>query len=207
MLELLMLTLRYPKDGAGWIAAESFDIIRSGGVIAYPTESFYALGVLATDEAAVRRLFEIKKRPSDKPMPLVVGTPDVLRSIVANIPARAKELMDKYWPGPLTLIFEARDNLPLPVTGGTGKVAVRVPGVSAALDLVKSLNLPLTATSANLSSLPPAVDPDAVKKYFCDEIDLMIDGGRAPGGKPSTIVDVTVSPPEVLRHGSILFNS
>ncbi len=206
MLELLMLTLFYPNDGTEKIAAESSTIIRSGGVIAYPTESFYALGVLATDEAAVRRLFEIKKRPSDKPMPLVVGTMDVLLSIVVNIPAQAREFMDKYWPGPMTLIFEARDNMPLAVTGGTGKVAVRVPGDSAALHLVKSLNLPLTATSANLSTLPPAEDPNSVNKYFPNEIDLMIDGGMAPGGKPSTIVDVTVSPPEILRQGSILLN-
>ncbi len=206
MLELLMLTLSYPKDGFKRIAAAVSDIIRNGGVIAYPTESFYALGVLADDEAAVRKLFEIKKRPSDKPLPLVVGTIDVLKSIVMDVPAPARELMDQYWPGPLTILFRSGKNIPELLTGGTGKVAVRIPGESAALELAKAVELPMTATSANISSMPPAEDADSVKEYFHNKIDLLIDGGRAPGGKPSTIVDITGSQPVILRQGSILLD-
>jgi len=203
MLELVMLTLSYTEDDWEMIAAESLCILKKGGVIAYPTESFYALGVLATDEAAVKKLFAMKKRPSNKPLPIAVANLDVLNAIVKNIPEQANYLMQKYWPGPLTIIFEAKANIPELLTGGTGKVAVRVPGKSAAYDLVRSLELPITATSANLSSLPPAEDVDAIKKYFGNTIDLIIDAGKAPGGMPSTIVDVTVAPAATLREGSI----
>lgn len=206
MVELLMLTISYTGDNWDMIAAESLVILKKGGVIAYPTESFYALGVLASDEEAVRKLFEIKKRPADKPLPIVVADIDILSSVVKEIPDQARNLMRRYWPGPLTLIFEANDNVSELLTGGTGKIAARVPGHGAALDLARSLKLPLTATSANPSSLPPAEDADAVKKYFGSTIDLIIDSGKSPGGKPSTIVDVTVDPARTLREGSILLS-
>lgn len=198
-----MQILVYKENDPDSFASESIMLLKSGGVVAFPTESFYALGVLATDETAVRRLFDIKKRPADKPLPLLVGNMDILKSIVTNIPARAKGLIEQYWPGPLTLIFEARENIPELLTGGTGKVAVRIPGKSAALDLATALKLPVTATSANISFMPPAKDLELIKKYFENKIDLIIDAGRAPGGRPSTIVDVTVAPPEILREGSI----
>lgn len=171
--------------------------------MAYPTESFYALGVNATDGDAVRRLFELKKRPVEKPLPIIVGDTETLGAIVKSIPEQAESLMERYWPGPLTLIFEGLDSIPALLTGGTGKVAVRIPGRSAALDLAKALKIPLTATSANPSSKPPAESTDIIVAYFGDKIDLIIDAGKTPGGKPSTIVDITVVPPEVLREGSI----
>ncbi|GBD97321.1 MAG TPA: threonylcarbamoyl-AMP synthase [Nitrospirae bacterium] len=191
---------------AGKIIADALIILKNRGVIAYPTESFYALGVLATDEKAVERLYELKKRPPEKPLPIIVGDMDTLESITSGISSKAKELMKRFWPGPLTLIFEARDNIPGLLTGGTGKVAVRIPGESAALDLARALKLPITATSVNPSGKPPAEDPDAVIGYFGEEIDLVIDAGKAPGGRPSTIVDVTVTPPEILREGSVSLN-
>jgi L-threonylcarbamoyladenylate synthase len=203
MLELLMLTLSYEIDSSDIITAESLDTLRKGGIMAYSTESYYALGVLATDEAAVKRLIEIKNRPPDKPLPVIVGDMDTLKSIVKKIPDRANELIHEHWPGPLTIIFEAQTNVPDILTAGTGKVAVRIPGECAALYLAKSLKLPVTATSANPSSKQPADSPDMVKNYFRDDLDLLIDAGMLPGGKPSTIVDVTVSPPKLLRKGRV----
>ncbi|HDH52920.1 MAG TPA: threonylcarbamoyl-AMP synthase [Nitrospirae bacterium] len=191
------------KKTAEKMIAESLTILKNRGIIAYPTESFYALGVMATDEKAVKRLYELKKRPAEKPLPLIVGDIDALESITSEISSTAKELMKRFWPGPLTLLFEARENIPVLLTGGTGKVAVRIPGKSAALDLARALKLPVTATSANLSGKPPAEDPDAVISYFGEKIDLVVDDGKSPGGRPSTIVDVTVTPPEILREGSV----
>ena len=203
MLELAMLSLSYKIDSGDMIASESLDILRRGGIIAYSTESYYALGVLATDEAAVKKLIEIKNRPPEKPLPVIVGDMDTLKSIVKKIPDQANELIQRHWPGPLTIIFEAQANVPELLTAGTGKVAVRIPGESAALYLAKELKLPVTATSANPSSMQPADSPEMVKNYFGDDLDLLIDAGMLPGGKPSTIVDATVIPLKVLRKGKV----
>lgn len=196
--------MKYTNDNTESIAAESAKILKGGGVIAYSTESFYALGVVATDNAAVKRLFELKKRPHDKPVPIIISDINMISSIAKSIPAGAVKLMDRFWPGPMTLIFESLDNIPAILTGNTGRVAVRIPGESAALDLVRALKFPITATSANISAQPPAVDADTIIDYFGDSIDLIIDSGTSPGGRPSTIVDVTVTPPKILREGSIL---
>jgi L-threonylcarbamoyladenylate synthase len=199
-----MLTLLLKENNHIEVFEEALRVLKSGGIVAYPTESFYALGVNATDGDAVKRLFELKRRPVDKPLPIIVGDTEVLGAIVKNIPEQAKGLMERYWPGPLTLIFEGLESIPALLTGGTGKVAVRIPGRSAAFDLAKALKIPLTATSANPSSQPPAIDSEKVADYFGDKVDLIIDSGKAPGGKPSTIMDVTVNPPEILREGRII---
>ncbi|MBI4849323.1 MAG: threonylcarbamoyl-AMP synthase [Nitrospirae bacterium] len=198
-----MLVLPFTKKSSRDIFKRALETLNSGGIIAYPTESFYALGVLAADETAVKKLFELKKRPVGKPLPVIVGDMDTLRSVVENVPVNAENLIRKFWPGPLTMIFKAKDNVPFLLTGGSGKVAVRIPGESVALHLTSALKLPVTSTSANPSGELPAEDTGAVVKYFGEKIDLIIDGGKAPGGKPSTIVDVTVVPPVVLREGRI----
>jgi len=179
-------------------------IIRNGGIVAYPTESFYALGAAADNAGAVTRLFLIKKRPPDKPIPLIIDSCKTLKSVVREIPEGAESLMSRYWPGPLTLIFRARDQILPQLTGGTGRVAVRVPGVSLALDLVRSIGAPVTATSANISGLPAASDAGHVRQYFGAAVDLVIDCGETPGGKASTIIDLTVEPFSILREGMIM---
>ncbi len=201
-----MLILPLKENNHSEVFAEALRVLKNGGIVAYPTESFYALGVTATDGDAVKRLFELKKRPAEKPLPIIVGDMETLGAIVKSIPEQAKRLMKRYWPGPLTLIFEGLDSIPALLTGGTGKVAVRIPGRSAALDLAEALKIPLTATSANPSSQPPAEYPDAIINYFGDNVDLIIDAGKTPGGRPSTIVDLTVSPFTILREGSIHLN-
>jgi L-threonylcarbamoyladenylate synthase len=203
MLELIMKVLSYSKDSLDDIIAKASGLLNNGGIIAYPTESYYALGVLASDEKAVKRLFELKARPPEKPLPLIVGDKDVLLSVVQCIPDQAKALIERFWPGPLTLVLEAGEGVSRLLTGGTGRVAVRIPGDSAALYLARALRLPVTATSANPSARRPAETAGEVIDYFGDSLDLIIDGGKSPGGKPSTIVDVTVVPAIILREGSV----
>ncbi len=202
-----MLTIPYSEKNITGIIAEMLKILDNGGIIAYPTESFYALGVLATDKAAVKSLFERKIRQADKPVPVIIDTMDRLLTVASDVPEQGRILINQFWPGPLTLIFEANEQLPDLLTGGTGKVALRIPGESAALNLIRELKLPLTATSANISSFPPAEEVGQIVTYFGDKIDLIIDGGKAPGGLPSTIVDLTVDPPAILRKGPVSINS
>ncbi len=203
MLELIMTVLSYATDNLNEIIAKVSGILKNGGIIAYPTESFYALGVLASDEKAIKSLFELKGRSPEKPLPLIVGDKDVLLSVVQFIPDQAKELMESFWPGPLTLVFKAREDVSHLLTGGTGNVAVRIPGDGAALYLARALRLPVTATSANPSAKPPAETAGEVIDYFGERVALIIDAGRSPGGKPSTIVDVTVVPLRILREGRV----
>ncbi len=198
------MIIPFNENSSVKIIRDSLGIIERGGIVAYPTESFYALGVLATDEKALERLFLLKKRPAEKPLPLIVGDLETLASVVKKVPDRAAELMKRYWPGPLTIIFEAADNISDLLTAGTGRVAVRMPGESAALRLAREAGFPITATSANISSEPPADNIDAILNYFGDSIDLIIDGGRTPGGKPSTIVDATTGTLKILREGRIV---
>jgi L-threonylcarbamoyladenylate synthase len=152
----------------------------------------------------VEKLFRMKGRPRDKPLPVIAGDRHAVMSVVKSVPRHAEGLMERYWPGPLTLVFEARDTVSELLTGATGKVAVRIPGEGIALDMVRYVKLPLTATSANISGLPPAVDASSLRGYFDENIDMIIDSGKAPGGSPSTIIDVTVSPHRILRQGRII---
>lgn len=185
---------------------DAVKILKAGGIISYPTESFYALGAMAMNEKAVKKIFDIKNRPYGKPLPLIVNDMQSLLIAVKKIPDHATILIKKFWPGPLTIIFEARKEVPVLITGESRNVAARVPGESVALQIAKFIKVPITATSANLSSMPPAINAEAVLSYFGDNIDLILDGGQAPGGKPSTILDVTVTPNRILREGSIELN-
>ncbi len=201
-----MPVITLTKKNTEHAVKEAVKILKAGGIISYPTESFYALGALAMNEKAVKKIFDIKNRPYGKPLPLIVHDTQSLLIAAEEIPDHATMLIKKFWPGPLTIIFEARNEVPVLITGESRNVAVRVPGESAALQIAKSIKVPITATSANLSSMPPAINAEAVLSYFGDNIDLILDGGQAPGGKPSTILDVTVTPVRILREGSIELN-
>lgn len=198
-----MLILPYFKKSSGRVLDEALKALKAGGVIAYPTESFYALGVVATDAGSVQRLFELKKRPADKALPIIIGDAALLPLVARSIPGQAQDFIRRFWPGPVTLIFRAAERLPRLLTGGTGMVAVRIPGAGPALDLAKKAGMPITATSANPASRPPAETVQGVADYFGEKIALIIDVGKSPGGMPSTIVDVTVVPPKILRKGRV----
>lgn len=179
------------------------DMLKKGGIIAYPTETFYGLGAKFDMEDSLKKLYDIKQRPEEKAMPLIIGNKELLTVITASMNKTAVSLMDRFWPGPLTLIFLAKENLSEYITAGTHKVAVRIPGESFALYLAITASFPITATSANLSGTSPAQDAETVIRYFGDKIDLIIDGGTTSGGLPSTIVDVTGDEIKMLREGMI----
>lgn len=143
---------------------EAVAALKKGCIIAYPTESYYALGAMASDDVALKNLYKIKKRPIQKALPVIVGGENILKAIVRSIPEAARMLMQKFWPGPLTLIFEAKEGLPELLTAGLGKVAARVPGEGFALSMARAAGFAITATSANLSSMPAARHSDEVIK-------------------------------------------
>ncbi len=198
-----MSVISLTKKNAVHAITEAARVLNAGGIIAYPTESYYALGAVAMNEQAVKKIFTMKNRPHGKPLPLIVHNTQSLLIATEEIPDQAHVLMKKFWPGPLTIIFKARKEVPVLITGESRNVAVRVPGASAALQIAECIQVPVTATSANLSSMTPAINAEAVLAYFGDTIDLILDGGQAPGGNHSTIINVTVSPARILREGSI----
>lgn len=179
------------------------DILMEGGIVAYPTETFYGIGVKFDREDSLHKLYEIKQRLDNKALPLIIGSRDLLAHVVSSANNKAVSLMDRFWPGPLTLILSAKENLSPYITAGTHSVAIRIPGESFALRLSEYARFPITATSANPSGKPPAQDTETVVDYFGDTIDLIIDGGPTKGLLPSTIVDVRGENIEVVREGAI----
>jgi L-threonylcarbamoyladenylate synthase len=198
-MRVIRLTER-PRSEA---VREVVELLKGGGVVAFPTETFYGIGVRYDDRPALARLFSLKGRPEDKAMPLIIGERADLQILSVKVSPLAEVLMNKFWPGPLTLLFEARAGLPDLLTAGTQKVAVRMPGASLALDIARATHFPVTATSANLSGYPPAVSKAEVEGYFGEGLDLIIDGGGTAGGKPSTIVDVSGGKVEIVRYGAV----
>ncbi len=177
--------------------------IMGDGIVAVPTETFYGLCARYDCESALERLYAIKGRTKNRALPLIIGD-EAMTGLVANeVTGVAKILAGRFWPGPLTLLLDARKDLPELITAGTGRVAVRVPGPSFALDLVRSVGVPLTATSANISGQPPAECASEVIDYFGDKLDVVVDAGRTPGGMPSTIVEVTGGQVRIARPGKI----
>jgi len=178
-------------------------LLKDGGVITYPTETFYGLGADCLHEKAIDRLFDIKGRDYRSPIALIGGQDKDLELIADNVPEVAKRLIRVFWPGPLTLIFQASLSVPTRLTGGTGKIGIRLSGHAVARALALALDRPITATSANLSGQPECVSADDVCDQIGSRIDLIIDGGRTAGGKGSTMLDLTAAPPAILRHGAI----
>jgi len=178
--------------------------VQAGGLVAFPTESFYGLGADALDPAAVARVFEVKGRPDDKPLLVLVDGIDMVSELAAAIPDGARALMARHWPGALTLVLRASARLPAGLTGGTGTVGVRLPGHAVARALVVAAARPITAPSANPSAAPPPRTAPDVRGYFDGRVELILDGGTTPGGAGSTVVDCTVWPPRILRQGPVI---
>ncbi len=178
------------------------DVIRSGGVVAYPTDTLYGLAVDPRSADAVRRLFAVKQRPPDRPIPLIAGDLEQVRGIGTLTPL-AEKIARQAWPAPLTLVIPASSVLCPDVHLGTGAVAVRVPDSAVAQRFALAAGHALTSTSANLSGNEPASSAEEVASGIGPVIDLLIDGGPAPGGPPSTIVDVTGSEPRLIRAGAV----
>jgi L-threonylcarbamoyladenylate synthase len=198
-----MLRLFISKINLEHVLVQTVEALKTGSIVAYPTETFYGLGVKFDLENSLKRLCDIKNRAEDKAMPLIFGDKRLLPYAIKSPNQRAILLMEEFWPGPLTLILRAKKNISKYITADTERVAVRIPGTSFALSLARKSNFFITATSANLSGMAPAQDADAVARYFGDKIDILIDGGSTPGGLPSTIVDVTGKEVRILREGAI----
>jgi L-threonylcarbamoyladenylate synthase len=185
------------------VLLKAVEVLKSGGIISYPTETYYGLGVKFDLEGSLEKLYAIKQRPRAKAMPLIIGKSEQLPSVTDSISIAAKALINRFWPGPLTLLFPAKENLSQFITAGTGKVAVRMPGESFALALAGIAGFPITATSANPSGLPPADNAETAMRYFGSDVDLIINAGPTPGGIPSTIVDTTGDTVRIMREGVI----
>jgi L-threonylcarbamoyladenylate synthase len=179
------------------------EVIRAGGVIAYPTETFYGLGVDPKSPVAVRRLFEIKGRQPDQPILLLIQSTEDVTHWASHVTPTAEQLMKRFWPGPLTLVFPAREEVLPELTAGSGTIGLRMPGSELTRMLLGFLGAALTGTSANRSGGPSLRTAREVAAELGDLIDLVLDAGMTPGGKPSTVVDVTVDPPRVVREGAI----
>ena len=177
--------------------------LKRGGMVAFPTESFYGLGVDALNSDAVGRLFAIKGRPESKPVLVLVGSVAMAEALAPEISTGARELMARHWPGQLTLVLRAAPHVPSQLTAGTGTIGVRIPGHAVALGLVSVAGLPVTAPSANPSDLPPPATAESVREYFGQRLDLILDGGPTAGGPASTVADCTVWPPRILRQGPV----
>ena len=178
-------------------------LIRGGEVVAFPTETFYGLGADALNARAVECVFKIKGRDTRRPILVLIRDAAKLSTLVKSIPPKARSLMARFWPGPLTLVFEASRRIPQLLTGGTGKIGIRVPGDSLTLLFLKSASTPITATSANRSGHPSAATATQVLEELGEDVQWVLDGGPTPGGLPSTVVDVTTQPMTVLREGKI----
>lgn len=179
------------------------EILRSGGLVAFPTETVYGLGANALDEKASAKIYSAKGRPSDNPLIVHIASMEGLLPLVSEIPDTAKRLMEKFWPGPMTLIFPKSDRVPYGTTGGLDTVAVRMPSHPIAAALIKEAGIPIAAPSANLSGRPSPTRAEHVIEDMTGRADMIVDGGQVGIGLESTIIDVTVNPPVILRPGFI----
>jgi len=177
---------------------EAARILINGGVVIFPTETVYGIGGLASSESAVKRIYEIKKRPFDKPLQILVSDQSQVNQFASEISSKAKALMKKYWPGPLTLIFKKKSVVSDVITSSGNTVGLRMPGNSTILKLIKETG-PIAASSANTSGQPDPISAEEVKI----EANLLLDGGPCKMGKSSTVVDASTDPPLILRQGAI----
>jgi L-threonylcarbamoyladenylate synthase len=178
------------------------EILQKGGVIVFPTDTVYGLGADAFNTRAVERVYEIKNRPRHQQLPLLIADMAQLAALAEPITGIAWFLASRFWPGGLTLVLPKKDSLPAHLASGA-TIAVRIPNHPVCLALTKSLGHPVTGTSANISGQPAPLTAEEISQRLREKVDLIINGGECPGGKESTIVDVTHEPPVILRQGAI----
>ncbi len=189
-----------PMSDAAWSLA--LEAIRRGEVVAFPTDTVYGVGCDPYNTEAILKIYRVKGRGMQKALPLLLSGADALDSVAERLPEAAHSLARAFWPGALTLVVPRRDTLP-DALGGGRTIGVRVPNHEQLRAFIGRCGGALAATSANLSGQPDALDAEEVARYFGDEVPIVIDGGRAQAGVPSTVVDCTVSPPAILRAGFI----
>jgi L-threonylcarbamoyladenylate synthase len=195
-----------PQQSSLQSLISAVEILRAGGVVVYPTETFYGLGVDALNQKAIKKVFTIKGRSFAQPLLILIPEQDYLPRYVTEVSEKARRLMEHFWPGPLTMVFSASPQLPSILTAGTKKIAIRISPHPIARALTSAFAGPLTSTSANISGEQSPATAKEVFSHLGGMIDLIIDGGKTPGQMPSTIVDVTFSPPQLVREGVVPFS-
>lgn len=178
-------------------------ILKKGGIIAYPTDTFYGLGANCFSPEAVKKIYNLKKRKTIKPISIVISEVGEVEKIAAKIPSSFWPLSRKFWPGPLTLVLKASLRLPDELLGPSRTIGVRLPALPWLRELVKEANFPITATSANISGEKEITLVEKISEVFFGEIDLIVDAGRVKETKPSTVLDLTLEKPEILREGAL----
>jgi L-threonylcarbamoyladenylate synthase len=178
-------------------------ILKKGGIVAFPTDTVYGLGANALDEAAVTRIFIAKDRPRDLSLPVLLSDVSQIEDVAIDIPDIAWRLSERFLPGGLTLVLQRSPLVPDIVTGGSDRIAVRVPAHPVPIALVNGLGSPIIGTSANLSSKPNPVTAEEVQRQMGNRIDFIIDGGKCRGDVASTVLDITAERPKIVREGVI----
>ena len=181
----------------------AIDLIKKGGAVALPTDTAYCLAADIYMDSAVKKVFEIKKRPLDKALPIFLPNKEALTSVASDIPDIAWCLADSFWPGGLTLILKKHPSLLTLAVSGGNTLAVRVPNHPIPLDIIASIGSPITGTSANISGQESPVTADEVYRQLGNRADMIVDGGKCPISALSTIIDLTGSVPRILRDGAI----
>lgn len=182
---------------------QAISVIEKGGIISFPTQCLYGLGADALNVEAVDRVFDVKDRPFGKPILILIKNVEVLEEIVRDVPPSASRIIEKFWPGGVTIVFEANESLPDRLTAGTGKIGVRLPAHPVAAALVNSFEKPITGTSANLAGRTGCSRISDLDARITEKLDLVLDAGPLEGGVGSTVVDVTGDVPKILREGSV----
>jgi L-threonylcarbamoyladenylate synthase len=192
---------RYAASTVPVLADRVRRMLGESGLVALPTESFYGLAAAPFDERALARLWQVKGRSEGKPILILIGNRSQLEPFVRSIPPAATVLMNAFWPGPLTIVFPAADELSDAVTAGTGSVGIRLSAWPPLIDLLCRVG-PVTGTSANYEGAPPPRRAEEVQDSLGDSVDLIVDAGPTPGGRPSTVIDVQ-GPIRIIRDGAI----
>jgi L-threonylcarbamoyladenylate synthase len=177
--------------------------LSNGGVIALPTDTVYGIAASLSHPDALKRLYAIKGRPENRPLPILVSSSHMVEHLVAELSHDVTLLLDRYWPGPLTVVLPARPGVPAEATGADNTVGLRMPNHPLAIEVIAKAGGALACTSANRSGAEPACDAQTVADTIGPELDLILDGGVAPGGVPSTVVSFSTGEPTVLREGAI----
>ncbi len=192
-----------PGAPAAHLVAEAAEVVLSGGLVCFPTRCLYGLGADALDERAVERVFDLKKRPADMPILVLISRPDQVAALVEEMPPAGRILMERFWPGRLTLVFRASPSLPARLTAGTGKIGIRLAGHPVARALAEAVGRPITGTSANLSGRSGCRCIAELEPSIARKVDLILDAGELKGGAGSTVVDVSGAVPVLIREGEV----
>ena len=196
-----------PSNPESWesMIAETQKVLKGGGVIAFPTDTFYGLGANPYNTKAVDKIYSIKGRDPEKPLLLLIDSILKLDDLAEEISEASAKLIESFWPGPLTMLFKPKHTIPKNIT--TGLIGIRQPGNSITRKILAGLNYPLTAPSANISGEDPTTTAEQVKDRLGNKVNLILDAGICRGGEPSTLVDTTQTPVHLVRAGAINFKS